>query len=174
MQSPPLAEEIQLFPRWHLIRPTIRVKCGCSTDYSTHQLKFPTSVKCLSNGSILPQDVDDWRPLHKLLSLHGAQRGIEELGLVGGQLVRRVLPLDAQLLARVHQHLHALHDVLVDHMLVLAHQLRLEPHAVDDAHLLQERRLSRLTRSEQQEFYLQGEGKRIIRDQWIIQISLKE
>lgn len=126
-------------------------------------MKFPTSIECLSNGSVLPQDMNNWRTLYELLHVHAAQRRIEELGLVGGQLVRRMLPRDAQFLPGIHEHLHSLHYVLVDHVLVLAHQFRLKANPVDDSHLLQERRLARLPSTQQQQFHLEDNFKSIVK-----------
>lgn len=44
-------------------------------------------------------------------------------------------------------------------MVVLAHQLRLELDAVNDAHLLEKRRLARLTSAQQKQFHLEVETK---------------
>lgn len=52
--------------------------------------------------------------------------------------VPRVLPRNRELVPRVYQHLYPLHYVLIDHVLVLSHQLRFKLHFVYYPHLFQE------------------------------------
>ncbi len=66
-------------------------------------------------------------------------------------LVLGKLPRYAQLLSRVDEHLHPLHDVLVDDAPKLFHRHRVELEPVDDLHLLEESRLAALARAEEQQ-----------------------
>lgn len=118
-----------------------------ATVVTTHNLKLSPAIVRLAHRTIGPQFAQHRRTLPERFRIQRGQ--IAELQqLVGVLLQASVAPLDAQLLAGVHQHLHAAYQVLVDDVLVLAHQLRLEVDAVYDAHLLEEGGLARLAGAE--------------------------
>lgn len=127
----------------------------------THDLKLSPAIVGLAHRSVGPQFAQHRRTLAERFRIQRGQ--VAKLQqLVGVLLQAGVAPLDAQLLAGVHQHLHAAYQILVDDVLVLAHQFRLEVDTVYDAHLLEEGGLARFAGAQQQHFDLGGANRVIV------------
>lgn len=90
-----------------------------------YQLKLSPPIESFPNRSVPPQALQRWHVMKEKSSIQ--DHGVFKLQqLIANVVILRVLPGDVELVAGVHQDLHALDNVLVNDMLVLLDQFGLE------------------------------------------------